>query len=88
MQLVSLAVAEMKGRATLSPMLALQLPFDEAAVWRDNADYISKCLDLPEGLDIVMTNDPRLAAADSAAQLDPLGKAKGVVPMDPDVFPC
>ena len=87
MQLASLAVAEMKGRSSLSPTLALQTPFDEAAVWRDNAEYIAKCLELPEGIEVVMTDDARLAGAATAAELDPLGKAKNVVPMEPDVFP-
>jgi leucyl-tRNA synthetase len=88
MQLASTAVAEMKGRAALSPALALRLPFDEAAAWRDNAAYVGKCLDLADGVEVVLSDDARLAAEDSAKAIDPLGKAKAVLPMDPDVFPC
>ena len=88
MQLASLAVAEMKGRSALSPTLALQTPFDEAAVWRSNAEYIAKCLELPGGIEVVLSDDARLTgSAEEAAKVDPLGKAKAVVPMEPDVFP-
>lgn len=88
MQLASTSIAEMKGRSTLSATLALKTPFDEAAVWRDNKEYISKCLELPEGIEVVLTDDARLATPEEAAKIDPLGKAKNVVPMEPDVFPC
>jgi hypothetical protein len=30
-----------------SPALKLQVPFDEAAVWGENAEYVRKALDIP-----------------------------------------
>ena len=63
------------------------MPFDEYAVWADNLEYVRKALDLPGGVTIVRTSDLALATPAAAAELDPAGKARDVVPFQPDVHP-
>ena len=74
-----------------SPLVpARRLPFDEYAVWTENADYVRRALDLPAtgAVHVYRTSDPALApGSDSLQALDPLGRAKDVTPMDADVYP-
>jgi leucyl-tRNA synthetase len=88
MPLASITCAAMKGRSTKTATLALALPFDEFAVWTENAEYVRKALELePGGLRVLRTDDAVLQEAASAAALDPQGKFKAVVPMEPDIHP-
>lgn len=85
MPILALAIGDMKGKRELSNLLAFKPPFDEGALWRDNLEYVKKSLEL-QHVEVVMTDDERVAGPE-AAKLDPLGKAKAVVPMEPDVIP-
>jgi len=86
MPLCALAITEMKGKRELSNLLAFKAPFDEVALWHDNLEYVKKSLDLTH-VQVVLTNDPRLSDAASALAMDPQGRVKNVVPMEPDVVP-
>lgn len=60
------------------------------AVWNENIDYVRKALDLPATgtVTVIPISDPRLApGSDTAKELDPLSRAKDVVPLDPDIHP-
>ena len=81
MEFAALTVAAHKergGRVAL-PALRLELPFDEVAVWRANAEYVTKSLDVPALHVIDVSADPAAAAS------DPTGRAKEVVPGEPAV---
>ncbi len=85
MPLASLTIAAMKDRTTPTPALALKMPFDEFAVWSDNLEYVRKSLELPGTVTVVRTSD--LATPAAIAELDPTGKAREVVPFQPEVWP-
>jgi leucyl-tRNA synthetase len=88
MPLASATISDMKGRTTPTATLAMSLPFDEFAMWTDNAEYVRKALDLPGGVAVFLVSDPALAAGSpSAKELDPLARAKDVVPMDAAMHP-
>jgi hypothetical protein len=73
---------------TLPSFPARSLPFDEYAVWTENIEYVRKALDLPGSVRVFMSDDAALApGSESAKTLDPLGKVKEVVPLEPDVHP-
>ncbi len=64
------------------------LPFDEYQVWVDNAEYIRKALDLSGKVHVYKNTDPAVApGSESAKTLDPQGKVKDVVPLDPEIYP-
>ena len=83
MPLASLTVQGMKGRATPSAELDMRMPFDEFAVWTENAEYVKKSLAL-HAVRVLRADDAALAAD---ATLDPNGKAKDVLPLDPAIHP-
>jgi hypothetical protein len=73
---------------TLPSFPARSLPFDEYAVWTENIEYVRKALDLPGSVRVFMSDDAALApGSESAKTLDPMGKVKEVVPLEPDVHP-
>jgi hypothetical protein len=72
----------MAGRSERTATLAMRMPFDEFAVWRDNAEYVRCALDLSGGVRVLRADD---AAAPLAPADDPQGKAKDVFPGSPDV---
>ncbi len=81
MPLASLTVQGMKGRAEPSPELDLRMPFDEFAVWNDNIDYVRKSLELPGAVRVIRSDDA------SGLFLDPLGKIKEALPLEPTSHP-
>ena len=72
----------MAGRSERTATLAMRMPFDEFAVWRDSAEYVRCALDLSGGVRVLRADD---AAAPLAPADDPQGKAKDVFPGSPDV---
>jgi len=87
MPLASLTVQGMKGRATPSAELDMRMPFDELAVWTENLEYVRKSLALPGAVRVLRADDAALAAPDARAALDPNGKLKDVLPLDPAFHP-
>jgi leucyl-tRNA synthetase len=88
MPLASVTIAAMRGRAEPTPALALRLPFDERAVWADNAEYVRKALELPGTVRVLLADDARLAPGSATARaLDPNNRVKEVTPGEPEVWP-
>jgi len=83
MPLASTTVQDMAGRSEKSSILAMQLPFDEHAVWTENADYVKRSLDL-SGSVLVYKIDDETRGPLTASE-DPAGKAKEVLPLEPDI---
>jgi len=83
MPLASTTVQDMAGRSEKSSILAMQLPFDEHAVWTENADYVKRSLDL-SGSVLVYKIDDETRGPLTATE-DPAGKAKDVLPLEPDI---
>jgi leucyl-tRNA synthetase len=93
MPLAANAIAEQKewtGEG-LCPSLSLEAPFDEFGVWTDNAEYVRKALNLPEGVTVLRTGDAAFAEALAAAVArDVSGKnlLEVVVPLAPAIVPA
>ena len=81
-EFANLTITAQKERgAARGPLPALrgELPFDEAAVWRANEEYVRKALDMRRVVVHDVTLDPACAVG------DPTGRAKDVVPGEPVV---
>ncbi len=95
MPLVANAIVEQRewaaaGKPGVCPSLSLEAPFDEFAVWADNAEYVRKALDLPGGVAVLRTGDAATAEALAAALAkDVSGKnlLEVVVPLTPAIVP-
>ena len=83
MPLASTTIQDMVGRKEKSSILAMQLPFDEYAVWTENADYVKRSLDLSGSVTVYKIDDETRGPLTSLD--DPAGKAKEVLPLEPDI---
>jgi leucyl-tRNA synthetase len=83
MPLASTTIQDMVGRKEKSSILAMQLPFDEYAVWTENADYVKRSLDLSGSVTVYKIDDETRGPLTSVE--DPAGKAKEVLPLEPDI---
>lgn len=82
MEFANLTILSHRDRAPgdgPSPALALTVPFDEAAVWAENVEYVRKSLGIPNVL-VKRVEDEGVVAG------DPSGRAKDVVPGEPAVY--
>lgn len=76
MEFASVTVAEHRERAEPSPTLRGEVPFDEAALWLGNLEYVAKALDIP-AVHVLRVEEA------GALESDPTGRAKNVVPLEP-----
>jgi leucyl-tRNA synthetase len=83
MPLASTTMQDMAGRAERTPTLAMQLPFDEFETFQLNLEYVRRALELPGAVRVFRTDD---AAAPLGKDDDPTGKAKDVLPLEPDIW--
>jgi leucyl-tRNA synthetase len=83
MPLASTTVQDMAGRSEKSSILAMQLPFDEYAVWTENADFVKRALDLSGSVIVYKIDDD--SRGPLSKEEDPAGKAKDVLPLEPDI---
>ena len=81
-EFAAVTIAEQKeaGAAAPLPSLRLSLPFDEAALWRDNGEFVRKALDVARVRVVDVSTDAAAAAE------DPTGRAKDAVPGEPVVW--
>ncbi len=57
-------------------------------MWTENIEYVRKALELPTTgtVTVYAIDDPKLAqGTETAKVLDPLGRAKDVLPLDPNI---
>ena len=76
---VTIAMQKEAGAHAL-PCLRGALPMDEAALWRDNDEYVRKALDIARVHIFDVSADPECAKS------EPTGRAKDVIPGEPIVW--